>query len=126
MSKDALMIAHPGPHEISDVDDDLLGDLVCTHGVPVIIKQNPPNDDEPCHAVLARKDVRIACVGCFDRDMHITDSARHKKCAGFVKHWDAKDGLCRVQCKETGHDIEEVAANCCRVVVREGEGELLT
>ena len=36
MSKDTLTIAHLGPYEISDVNDDLLGDFVYTQGVPII------------------------------------------------------------------------------------------
>ena len=34
------------------------------------------------------KDVRVACAGCFKRDMRITDTTRCKKRARFVKHWD--------------------------------------
>lgn len=95
----ATSITHLGPYDISDVTDDILG-LVYNRGVPVVIKQQINNNT--VYAVLAKdKDVRIACVGCFRRDMRITDGTRCKKCASFVKHWDTKDGVRRLVCKES-------------------------
>ena len=49
----------------------ILGDVVYNKGVPVIIKQTFNN--ETVYALLAKnKDVRVACAGCFKRDMRIT------------------------------------------------------
>ncbi len=91
-------IKHLGPYNISDVDDDILA-MVNNKGIPVVIKQEV--GDRTMYAVLAKdKDLRIACAGCFACDMKITDSTRCKKCASFVKHWDVKDGLRRLTCKE--------------------------
>ena len=34
-----------------------------------------------------------------------------------VKHWDTKDGQRRLECKETGSDIKDVADNCRQVII---------
>ena len=108
---DETKIDNLGPYEVSDINDDILGDVVYNNEVPVIIKQTLNN--KTIYAVLAKnKDIRIACVGCFKRDMRITDTTRCKKCASFVKHWDTKDGERRLQCKNSDLNIEAVAANC--------------
>jgi len=95
-------INHLGPYEISDVNNDILGNVVLNKGIPVIIKQEVGG--EIVYAVLARnKDIRIiACGGgCFSRNMRITDGTPCKKCASFVKHWDTKDGVRRLTCKNS-------------------------
>ena len=107
-------INHLGPYDISDVNDDILGDIVYNKNLPVIIKQKVGDGD--VFAVLAKdKGLKIACVGCFRRDMRITDVTRCKKCSSFTKHWDTKNGLRVMQCKET--TIDAVAANCQQVAM---------
>lgn len=92
-------VDHLGPCDVADVTDGILNDVVVNKEVPIIIKQTV--GDKTVFAVLARnKDMRIACAGCFKRDMKITDSTRCKKCASFIKHWDLKDGVRRDQCKD--------------------------
>ena len=108
-------ITHLGPYNVSGVTDDILGDVVYNKGIPIIIKQGVNN--ETVYAVLAKnKDVRIACAGCFKRDMRITDSTRCKKCASHVKHcWDTRAGQRKDEYKDTGSDIKDIAANCRQV-----------
>lgn len=112
-------IQHLGPYGVSDITDAMLQDLVCRQQMPVIIKQALPQGGVS-YAVLATKEVRLVCAGCFKRDMSITDTSRCKKCASFVKHFytfNGKDGSGRrTQCKEDG-DIQTLDANCTRVVV---------
>jgi len=57
--------------------------------------------------VLARKDIEIACIGCFRRNMRISDATRCKKCASFVQQWDAKDGVRRLLCKGDADEMED-------------------
>jgi len=114
MSEETMTSTHLGPFDVSDVNNDILGDMVHNKGVPIIVKQTV--DNETVFAVLAKnKDVRIACAGCFKRDMRITGATGCKKCASFVEHWDTKDGLGRVKCQETGSEIRDFAADCRQV-----------
>lgn len=110
-------ISHLGPYDVSEVNDDILGDVIYNQEIPIIVKQRV--GDKTVFAVVAKnKDVKIACVGCFRRDMKITDNTRCKKCSSFVKHWDLKDGQRRLGCKETGSDIiKNIAANCHQVTM---------
>jgi len=109
-------IKHLGPFELSDVNDDVLGDVVCKQGIPIIIKQTLGNWTA-CVALAKDKDVKIACAGCFKCDMKITDNTRCKKCATFVKHWDKKDGVLRDACRDTGFELKCVIANCGHVTL---------
>lgn len=100
-------VNHLGTYEVSDVNDDILGDVVINKGIPVVIKQEVGG--ETFYAILAKnKDVQIACAGCFSRDMRITDGTRCKKCASFVKHWDTKDGVRCLACKNSLVDCNPV------------------
>jgi len=110
-------LEHLGPCEIGDVDDDILG-MVQFDGIPVIVKQVMANG-VTAYAVLARNDVRIACVGCFKRDMLIADATRCKKCASFVKHWDTKGGVRRLVCMADGEVAKLESANTGRAVFTE-------
>jgi hypothetical protein len=104
-----VTINHLGPYDVSDIDDDILGDVVYNKRLPVIVKQMVGNEE--VFSVLAKdKGLKIICAGCFNRDMRITNVTRCKKCSSFVKHWDTKDRLRCIQCKET--TIRDVAANC--------------
>jgi len=102
-------LEHLGPYKIGDVGYDILGMVKCD-GIPVIVKQVLANGVAAC-AILARNDVRIACVGCFERDMLISDATRCKKCASFVKHWDTKGGMRRLACKTDGDIAKLEGAN---------------
>ena len=118
-------IYHLGPYDVNEVDDDILGGLVYNQEVPIIIKQKT-GDGTTVFAVLAKdKGIKIACAGCFHREMKISDSTRCKKCSSFVKHFDTKDGVRRTECKETGSDIKDIAENC-RKVKMDFDGEIST
>ena len=120
-ARNRVVVPHLGPYDVRDVTDDMLGDLVYNQKIPVIIRQIVGG--EYVYAVLANnKDVRIACAGCFTRDMLITDSTRCKKCASFVKHWDFKDGVRRLECKNTSSDINEIAKDCGAVTLAGDDG----
>jgi len=114
MTVDVFTLKHLGPYKIRDVDDDILG-MAQFDGIPVIMKQLMANG-VAAFAVLARNNVRIACIGCFKQDMRITDSARCKKCASFVKHWDAKAGVRRLICKPDGDVAKLEGAHAGRAV----------
>ena len=78
-------------------------------GIPIVIQQDVRDTME--FAVLAKKEVRIACTGCFHPSMRISDATRCKKCASFVRHWEKKDGVRRpLQCKEP--NLTHEAAAC--------------
>ena len=119
-------IKHLGPYEVSEVDDDILGDVVYNQEIPVIIRQKVGGRGKYRYAVLARdKQVMITCAGCFKRDMLITDSSRCKKCSSFTKHWDMKSGERVAKCKETGDGDclkVELIADTCNPVVLTSEG----
>lgn len=100
MTNPLVELQHLGPYEIKDVTDMILNDLVIQQDIPVIVKQTTGGITR--YAVLATKNLRIVCAGCFRRDMRITDTTRCKKCASFVKHWDSKDGIRRLHCKGDG------------------------
>jgi len=97
---DVVTLEHFGPYDAKDVNHDMLH-AVRFEGTPVIVRQTMPNG-VTVYAVLARKDIKIACVGCFRHDMLITDATRCKKCSSFVKHMDMKHGVRRLQCKDDG------------------------
>ena len=115
-------IPHLGPYAITDVTDAMLQNLVCVQQKPLIIKQAHPASGGTLYAVLATKDVRMVCAGCFRRDMLITDATRCKKCASFVKHFDTKNGVRRRSCKDDG-DINTMDADCTEVVIKDGATE---
>ena len=102
---DIVTLNHLGPHDVANVDDGILG-VVHWEGIPVVVKQQLVNG-ATAHAVLARKDIEIACIGCFRRDMRVSDPTRCKKCASFVKHWDAKDGVRRLLCEGDADEMED-------------------
>jgi len=112
---DVITLEHFGPHDVKDVDHDMLR-AVRFEGMPVIVRQTMPNGVTVC-AVLARKDIKIACVGCFRHDMLITDTARCKKCSGFVKHMDMKHGVQRLKCKDDGEANHVMAPDAVEVRV---------
>jgi len=97
---DVVTLEHCGPYDVKDVDHDILR-AVRFEGVPVIVRQMMPNG-VTVYAVLARKDIKIACAGCFKREMLLTDATRCKKCSSFVKHMDMKQGVRRLKCKDDG------------------------
>jgi len=97
---DVVALEHCGPCNAKDVDHGMLR-AVCFEGMPVIVRQMMPNGVTVC-AVLARKDIKIACVGCFRHNMLIRDATRCKKCWSFVKHMDMKHGVRRLKCKDDG------------------------
>jgi len=106
---DVIMLNHLGPHNVKEVDDDVL--RAARFGVPVVIQQPLDNGVMAC-AVLADRDVKMACLGCFQRTMRISDTTRCKKCSSYVKHHDFEGGVRRLQCKEGGDakDIQPVKA----------------
>ena len=122
MANPVETIPHLGPYTIADVTDAMLQNLVCGQQKPLIIKQAHPASGGTLYAVLATKDVRMVCAGCFRRDMLITDATRCKKCASFVKHFDTKDGVRRRLCKEDG-DVNHLPANCTEVVIKDSDVE---
>jgi len=71
--------------------------MVQFDGIHVIVKQVMANG-VTAFAVLDRNDVSIACIGCFKRDVLVSDTARCKKCGSFVKNWDTKAGVRRLMC----------------------------
>lgn len=98
-------IAHLGPYDISDVTDAMLADLVARQNIPIIISQEATTFEGEAkinYAVLVTKDVKLACVGCFNRDMNINDRTQVKKIASFVKHWASKHGTRLLTCKACG------------------------
>jgi len=101
MATNTFTLGHLGPHEIGDVDDDILG-MAQFDGIPVIVKQAMANG-VTAFAVLARNDVRIACVGCFKQNVLVSGTTRCKKCASFVKHWDTKGGVRCLLCEPDGN-----------------------
>jgi len=109
-------IKHLGPFELGDVSDDVLGDVVCKQGIPIIVKQTF-GGKTACAALAKDKDVKIACAGCFKCNVKMTDNTGCKKCAPFVKHWDKKDGVRRDACRDTGFELETVVANCDHVTL---------
>jgi len=110
----SFALGHLGPYKIGDVGDDILGMVQCD-GIPVIVKQVLANGIT-AYAILARNDVRIACVGCFKHHMLISDTTRCKKCASFVKHWDTKGGVRHLACKTDGDVAKLEGANAGRAV----------
>jgi len=117
MTTNAFALKHLGPHETGDVDDDILG-MLQFDGIPVIVKQVMA-DGVAAFAVLARNDVRIACIGCFKRDVLVSDTAPCKKCGSFVKHWDTKAGFRRLVCKPDGDVAKLEGAHAGRAVFAE-------
>ena len=108
-------IKHLGPYEIGEIDDDILGNVVYKREIPVVIKQRVGGSTH--YAVLAKdKNFRIACAGCFTRDMRITDATRCKKCSSFGKHHDTKDGL-RISTCKGNLDILKAMADASKEVV---------
>jgi len=110
---DVVTLEHCGPYDVKDVDHDILR-AVRFEGVPVIVRQMMPNG-VTVYAVLARKDIKIACVGCFRHDMLITDTTRCKKCSSFVKHMDMKQGVRRLKCKDDGEANHVTAPDAVEV-----------
>jgi len=117
MATDNLALDHLGPYKIKDVNNGVLG-MVQFDGAPVVVKQAMANGVADC-AVLARKDVRLACVGCFKRDMRIADGTRCKMCSSFVKHWDTKDNVRRLACKINGDVAALESAHAGRAALLE-------
>lgn len=114
-----VTIPHLGPYEPTDVSDFMLTMAAQRDGPPIILKQEAPTYGggmRTAYAVLATKDVRLACADCFRRDMRITDSTRVKTCASFVKHWSTKQGARVCGCKEDG-DVNFINADITQVVV---------
>lgn len=114
-----VTIAHLGPYEPNEVSDFMLTMAAERDGPPIILKQEAPTYGggmRTAYAVLATKDVRLACADCFRRDMRITDSTRVKTCASFVKHWSTKAGRRVCGCKDDG-DVNFIDADITRVVV---------
>jgi len=99
--------------------------MVQFDGILVVAKQAMANG-VAAFAVLARNDVRIACIGCFKRDMLISDAAGCKKCASFVKHWDAKAGVQRLLCEPDGDaaKLEDAQAGRAAFVEASAAAEL--
>jgi len=113
ISQDVATLEHCGPYDVKDVDHDMLR-AVRFEGVPVVVRQMMPNG-VTVYAVLARKDIEIACVGCFRHDMLITDATRCKKCSSFVKHMDMKHGVRRLKCKDDGEANHVTAPGAIKV-----------
>lgn len=63
-----------GPFDVSDVDDDVLGDVVYNQGVPIIVKQEI-NNETKFDVVAKNRELRVVCVGCFKRDMSLADDS---------------------------------------------------
>lgn len=110
-----VSIEHLGPYEVEDVTDNMIN-MVRINDAPIIIQQRL-GDGTRNYAVLATKQVKIACIGCFKRDMLITDCTRVKKCSSFVKHWDTKKGLRCQTCKGDGDFMDVDPASCKLVCV---------
>lgn len=119
MANPVVTIDHLGPYDPKDVSDEMLTMVMGRDGPPIILKQDAPTHGggmRPAYAVLMNKDVRIACVHCFRRDMRVTDSTRVKTCASFVKHWCNKEGKRLMGCKDDG-DVNFMDAICTEVIV---------
>jgi len=117
MSENSKALRTLGPFEVSDVNDDILGEVVYNQGVPIVVKQKINNETR--FAVVAKdRDLRIVCAGCFRSDMSLADDSRCKKVCSFVKHWDNKDGGRRQSCKNIGNQsIRTVAEKADGVVL---------
>jgi hypothetical protein len=61
-------INHLGPYKVSDIDDDILGDIVYNKKLPIIVKQMVGGKE--VFAILAKdKGLKIICAGCFNHSM---------------------------------------------------------
>lgn len=104
-------VKHLGPYSVDDVTDAMLDSLVRTQGIPIVLRQSVQvmGGVKTDYAVLATRDLRIVCSGCFRRGMCLTDKKRCKTCASFVKHTNMKGHVRLVPCKDDGllKNIEE-------------------
>lgn len=111
-----VTITHLGPYEPTEITNEILA-MVKYDGVPVVVKQQRC-DGVDSYAVLSGKELKVVCVGCFRRDMRITDRTRCKQCASFVKHWDMKDGGRRLECKTDSDSVGLDSSNTRRVIIQ--------
>lgn len=118
MANPIVTVKHLGPYTVDAITDEMFSSLVVDQGIPLILHQQVPimGGMKSAYAVLANRDVRLVCSGCFRRDTRLNDKKRCKMCGSFVKHFDTKDGVRRLQCKEDGL-INHLEAICTEVVV---------
>lgn len=109
-----------GPFNLKDVTRDAVADVVVNKGAPIIVTEGTPiatavglefDTSNPRYAVVASKDLRIICAGCFKDGMTMSDTSRCRTCSSFVRHWDNKAGERKMKCN-TDRSIADVALTC--------------
>lgn len=105
-----------GPFDVSDVGDDILGDVVHNQGIPIVVKWSV-NGQTKFAVVTKDRELGIACVGCFKPGMSLADDSRFKKVCSFVKHWGNNKGERCQKCKNVGGQVIETKAKSANAVV---------
>lgn len=109
-----------GPFSLKDITRDAVADVVVNKGTPIIVTEGTPTDtvagiefdtSNPRYAVVATKDLKIICAGCFKDGMTMSDTSRCRTCSSFVRHWDNKAGERKMKCN-ADRSIADVALTC--------------
>ena len=110
-----LEINKIGPFAIGDLTRTTVADVVINQKAPMVVSEVV--DGITNYAVIAQRDLKILCVGCFKPGMTLTDDRRCRTCSSFVNHWDNTNSERRLNCKPANETIEEVANTCPGVIL---------
>jgi len=63
-----------GPFAIGDLNREIVAGVVVDQNAPMVVSQVMDRDASYQHAVVAQRDLKILCVGCFKDGMTLEDN----------------------------------------------------